>query len=227
MAEGAADIIHHDAATYPTPRAQTAATSYDCVMPLRLVGSESPPPQPRCVVVRAAADLPAVLAIANADIPVLVVLRVDDIERRRITDMLTGWASGAKSSLDWLGANTIVVRSPQAAIPRLISHGLTLAVEHALGEPKRPLVTRDEERRLWTQAAAGSANARRRLIDAYSEFATLVAVWLRPPHLSSDLATRYAHEELDALVETPMTAPLLVSLVNRIADRVNLPGQNL
>jgi hypothetical protein len=196
-------------------------------MPLRLVASENPPPQPRCMVVRAITELHAVLAIANADIPVLVVLRMDDVERQRAIDVLTGWASGAKSPLDWLGANTVVVRSPNAAVPQLVRHGLAAAIERALGIAIPRPMTRDEEAGLWARAAAGSADARRRLIDAYSEFATLVALWLRPPHLSNDLATRYAHEELDALVETPTTAPLLVSLVNRISDRLKLPGQNL
>jgi hypothetical protein len=81
-------------------------------------------------------------------------------------------------------------------------------------------LTRDEEPRLWSQAAAGSPDARRLLIDAYVEVATLVAMWLRPRHVPVPVATRYAHEELDAIVGSPSTTPLLVTLVNRIAERL-------
>ena len=189
-------------------------------MPLALVGSEHQPPEPRCVVVRSVTEMPAALAIANADIPVLLVLRAEEGERQRVTDVVLGWASGAGAALDWLGANTVVLRSPRAAAPRLISHGLASAVQHALTAESPDVLTRDDEARLRQQAAAGSADARRRLIDAYAEIATLVALWLRPRHLSTELATRYAHEELDAITERPSATPLLVDLVNRVAARL-------
>lgn len=164
--------------------------------------------------------MPAVLAIASADIAVLLVLRVDGGERQRVTDLVTGWASGAAASLDWLGDNTVALRSPRAVAPRLIGHGLAGAVEHALTFDGTGPLTRDDEQRLRTQAAAGSPDARRRLIDAYAEIATLVALWLRPRHLAAELAARYAHEELDLLVTQPSTTPLLVVLVNHIATRL-------
>jgi hypothetical protein len=164
--------------------------------------------------------MPAVLAIANADIPVLLVLRLDSGERQRVTDLVTGWASGAGGALDWLGDNTVALRSPRAAAPMLIGHGLAGAVERALTFDGTGPLTRDDEQRLRTQAAAGSPDARPRLIDAYAEIATLVAQWLRPRHLSVELATRYAHEELDLLVAQPSTTPLLVALVNHITARL-------
>lgn len=172
------------------------------------------------MVVRSVTEMPAALAIANADIPVLLVLRAEEGERQRVTDVVLGWASGAGAALDWLGANTVVLRSPRAAAPRLISHGLASAVQHALTAESPDVLTRDDEARLRQQAAAGSADARRRLIDAYAEIATLVALWLRPRHLSTELATRYAHEELDAITERPSATPLLVDLVNRVAARL-------
>ena len=189
-------------------------------MPLALVGSEHQPPEPRCVVVRSVAEMPAVLAIANADIPVLLVLRVDGGERQRVIDLVMGWASGARASLDWLGDNTVALRSPRAVAPRLIDHGLAGAVEHALTLDGPGPLTRDDEQRLRSQAAAGSPTARRRLIDAHAEIATLVALWLRPRHIAPELATRHAHEALDALVAQPSTTPLLVDLVNHIAARL-------
>ena len=189
-------------------------------MPLALVGSEHQPPEPRCLVVRSVTEMPSVLAIANADIPVLLVLRAEGVERQRVTDVVMGWASGAGGALDWLGANTVVLRSPGAPAPRLISHGLADAAVHALTAEGPDVLTRDDEALLRQQASAGSADARRRLIDSYAEIATLVALWLRPRHLPAELATRYAHEELDLLIAGPSTAPLLVELVNRVAARL-------
>ena len=192
-------------------------------MPLALVGSESTPPEPRCLVVRSVTELPAVLAIANADIAVLLVLRLDAIERQRVTDVLTGWSSGSGSALDWLGANSVILRTPSAPPARLINHGPAAAAERALAATSPNILSRDDESRLWSQAAAGSPDARRRLIDAYAEVATLVAMWLRPRHIPVSLATRCAHEELDVVVGSPSTTPLLVALVNRIAERVVMP----
>ena len=189
-------------------------------MPLALVGSEHPPPEPRCVAVRGVTEVPAVLAIANADIPVLLVLLAEGIDRQRVSDVITGWANGAGAALDWVGPNTVVLRSPGAPALRLISHGLAGAVEQALTAEAPDALTREEEMRLRTQAGAGSADARRRLIDAYAEIATLVALWLRPRHLPAELATRYAHEELDVIVARPSTTPLLVALVNAVATRL-------
>jgi len=165
-------------------------------------------------------EMPAVLAIANADIPVLVVLRVEGPDRQRITDVVTGWASGADAALDWLGANTVVLRSPRAPSPRLISHGLAGAVEHGLAIDSPAVLTRDGEALLLKQAAAGSVDALRRLIDAYAEIATLVALWLRPVHIPAERATRYAHEELDLIVTRASPRPLLVELVDRVAARL-------
>ena len=160
------------------------------------------------------------LAIANADIAVLAVLHVGQTERQRVLDILAGWSSGAGVALDWLGANTVVLRSSRAPSLRLIDYGLADAVERALSVATAPTLHRDDEPRLWSEAAAGSPDARRRLIDAYAELATLVALWLRPRHLPVAVATRYAHEELDAVVRSPAPTPLLVTLVDRIGERL-------
>jgi hypothetical protein len=194
--------------------------SYHRAVPLKLVGPDHQPPEPRCIVIRGAHELPTALAVANADIPVLLVLRVDEHDRQRVTDMVTGWASGARVSLDWLGANTVVLRTPRAPQLRLISHGMADAAQRALGTDSPSLLTRAEEARLRALAARGSADARRRLIDAYAEFATLVALWMRPVGFSAEWATHYANEELDALVGRRSSTPLVVELVNRIAMRL-------
>ena len=170
---------------------------------------------------RAISELPAVLALANRDVPVLLVLRVDEAERPRITDVITGWALGADASLDWLGANTVTLRTPRAPQLRLIDHGLADAAQRALTADAPLPLTRGQEARLREQARGGSAEAGRRLIDAYTELATLLAIWLRPETMSVERATRYAHEELDTIVARgPIATPLLVELVNRIANRL-------
>ena len=169
---------------------------------------------------RAIGELPAVLALANSDVPVLLVIRVDEADRTRVADVITGWASGAGAEPDWLGANTVTLRTPRSPYVRLIDHGLTDTARRALTDDPPPL-TRGREARLREQARGGSVDATRRLIDAYAELATLLALWLRPETTSVERATRYAHEELDSIVARgPIATPLLVELVNRVADRL-------
>jgi hypothetical protein len=192
-------------------------------MPLQLVGPADRPPEPRCIVIRSVNDVPAALAIANADIPVLLVLRVDEPDRQRVTDIITGWSSGARVEPDWLGAHTVVLRTARAPQVRLIDHGMARAAERALSTGSPGALTRSDEAQLRAQASRGSTEARRRLIDSYAEFATFVALWIRPVGASAEWATHYAHEELDALVGQRSATPLLVELVEHIARRLGYP----
>lgn len=193
-------------------------------MPLKLVGPNDRPPEPRCVVIRGVDEVAAALALANADIAVLIVLRLDEPSRQRVTDIISGWSSGARAELDWLGANTVVLRTPRAPRLRLIEHGMAGAAERALSSDEPQRLDRAGEVSLRVSAAHGSADARRRLIDAYAELATLIALWLRPAGVSAEWATRCAHEELDALVTHRSSTPLLVELVERIAKRLQTPS---
>jgi hypothetical protein len=94
------------------------------------------------------------------------------------------------------------------------------AVEEVFaGLGPRPL-SRDEEERLIPQAVAGSVNARRRIIDAYAELATLFALKIRPRSVSEARAVRVAQQELDRLVTFPSRGPLLASLVEGIAKNL-------
>jgi hypothetical protein len=197
-------------------------SSYAGTTPLELVGSERPPPEPRCIVLRAIDELGTVLALANSDIPVLLVIRVDEPVRQRVTDTIGGWASGAGVTPDWLGPNTVTLRTRRAPQMRLIDHGMADAATRALTDESTRTLTRGHEARLRRQARLGSVDARRRLIDAHAELATLMAVWLRPDSVSVERATRHAHEELDAIAANPSAnTPLLVDLVNRIAKRLH------
>jgi hypothetical protein len=58
--------------------------------------------------------------------------------------------------------------------------------------------------------------ARRRLIDAYAEFATVFALRIRPPSIAEAAAVRAAQEELERLVSFSSRGPLLASLVQGI-----------
>lgn len=189
-------------------------------MPLTLVGASAGPPEPRLVVVRRFADARLGLEVARADIPVVLVLRLPGHERRRVLDLLEGWALGAGGTLDRIGEHTIAVRSAAAPALHLARGGLGAAAAGALAEPGPGPLRPDEERQLLPRAAAVSPDARRRLVDSYAELAAVLALWLRPEHLDPTLAGRWAQQELDALVASGTDGPLLVSLVDAIARRL-------
>jgi hypothetical protein len=71
-------------------------------------------------------------------------------------------------------------------------------------------------------AAAGSPEARARLIDAYSELTSVLAVWLRPSTMMPARAVALAQEELEAIVAWPMEkTSIVVTLVQRISGRLS------
>jgi hypothetical protein len=187
-------------------------------MPIAVVGSEDEAPRPRTVVLRSFDEVRAALALANAGIHVLVVLRLGDDDRIRVQDVLTGWAVGSRGNVDHIGPNALALRAASVPPMRLARRGVVSAVEKALTGDGRAL-NRTEEERLRPLAAAGDADARQRLVDAYAEIATLLAAWLRPTHISVESAVRRAHAELDAIVPSRDHGTILVELVERIASR--------
>lgn len=170
-------------------------------------------------IIRDFLEVRSALAIANADIPVLVVLRLGDEDRRRALDVLAGWAIGSHGSVDHISAHVLVLRSVAAPLAHLNRQGLVSAVDAAFVTVAEAPLTRSEESRLLPLARAGSVEARRRLIDAYTEVTTVIALWLRPEHVAVETATRWAHEELDNVVTEGRPRPLLVELVDRVATR--------
>ena len=189
----------------------------------------APEPQaapPRIAVVRSFADMKLVLALLEAARPVLVVLRANDDDRQRVLDVLTGWAHGANADLDELGSNAVVARPPGSPPVRLSRSDIVTRVEATFESQQGGAWNRDEERELLVLAAAGSADARRRISDAYSEIASVLALALRPPHLQQSVALRLAHEELERLVGwLRPDVPLLVALTNAIHDRLSQAGR--
>jgi len=178
----------------------------------------SPAPLPRVSVIRVFADAKVTVATLNGSYPVLVVLRTSKEDQRRTTDFLSGWALGSGGDVDRIGPNTLLVRPPNCPPVQLAKSGFVSAVEEVFaGDEPRPL-SRDEEERLILQAVAGSVNARRRVIDAYAELATLFALKIRPRSVSEARAVRVAQQELDRLVTFPSKGPLLASLVEGIAN---------
>ncbi len=152
----------------------------------------------------------------NAGHPVLVVLRMPEEERRRALDLLAGWALGSTGELDKIGPNTILARPPGSEAVLMGRTSLVSAVEEVFtGDDPSPL-SREEEERLIPMAVAGSPSARRRLIDAYAEFATVFALRIRPRSVSEAAAVRLAQQELERLVTFPSPGPLLPALVEGI-----------
>lgn len=85
-------------------------------------------------------------------------------------------------------------------------------------------LTRDAEIRLIPLAAAGSTEAQTRLIDGYSELATVLALWLRPASMTPERAASLAQEELEAVARWPLGRDtILIVLAQRINDRLNRP----
>jgi hypothetical protein len=69
-----------------------------------------------------------------------------------------------------------------------------------------------EEELLLPQAVSGSVSARRRIVDAYAELATVYALRIRPESMSECTAVRLAQTELERLVTFPSTGPILANL---------------
>lgn len=173
--------------------------------------------QERMAVVRTFGETKALVALLNAGHSILVVLRTSEDDRRRVVDLLSGWALGAGGDLDKIGPNTILARPPGSVAVHLSRSSLVSAVEEVFaGDDPHPL-NREEEERLLPLAVAGSASARRRLIDAYSEFAAVFALRIRPQSISEATAVRAGQQELERLVSFPSHGPLLVSLVQGIS----------
>ena len=172
--------------------------------------------QERMAVIRTVAETKALIALLNAGHPVLVVLRTSEEQRRRVVDLLSGWALGAGGDLDKIGPNTILACPPGSRTVHLSRSSFVSAVQEVFaGDDPHPL-NREEEERLLPLAVAGSASARRRLIDAYSEFATVFALRIRPQSVSEATAVRAGQQELERLVSFPSQGPLLASLVQGI-----------
>ena len=169
-------------------------------------------------VVRAFRDSKAIVALLNAGHAVVVVLRTSEDERRRVLDLLTGWALGADGELDRIGPNTLVALPHGIAPLRIGRTALVSAVEEAFAADTPEPLGRDEEERILPLAVAGSRSARRKLIDAYTEFATLFALQVRPRSVPEKTAVRVAQDELERLVSFPSQGPLLASLAKGISE---------
>lgn len=182
--------------------------------PLPLAGDAA---HERMVVIRTFSESKPLVAMLNAGHPVLAVLRTSEEERRRVVDLLSGWALGAGGELDKIGPNTVLARPPGSAAVHLSGSSLLSAVEEVFaGDDPHPL-NREEEERLLPMAVAGSVESRRRLIDTYSEFATVFALRIRPRSISEATAVRAAQQELERLVSFPSEGPLLASLVEGVS----------
>jgi hypothetical protein len=180
----------------------------------------SPAPVPRIRVMRTFADAKVMVATLNAGVPVLGVLRAAEEDRRRIIDLLSGWALGSGGDLDRIGPNTVLVRPLNCPPVQLAKSGMVSVIEEVFAGDGPPPLSRDEEERLIREAVAGSVSARRRIIDAYAELATLLALKIRPRLVSEAKAVRIAQQELDRLVTFPSKGPLLASLVEGIAKNL-------
>jgi hypothetical protein len=192
-------------------------------VPREAAGAEGAPRDARLVVIREFSGTKAVIELLNAGHPVLAVLRVPEAGRRRVLDLLTGWVLGSGGEMDMLGSNSALACPPGSEPVRLAASGMVSAVEEAFGEENS--LTRDDEERLLPMAVAGSVDARRKLLDAYTEFATLFALRIRPRSLPEGAAVRAAQDELDRLVQYPSKGPLLASLAEGIARRILSKGR--
>lgn len=207
-------------------------------MPVTAVGAFPDPISPRLVTMRAFSQIKAVIALLDANCPVFVVLVAPEAERTRILDLLAGWSLGSGGDLDRISPNTVLVRPAGTTAVRLARSGVVSAVNEVFaGDGSGPL-SRADEQRLRPLAARGDLEARRRLVDAYSELATLLAVRLRPSSQSSQwsqssqsslstlsslseaAAVAAAQEELDWLVGRPGSDSLLADLIERLLLRL-------
>jgi Cell division protein SepF len=180
----------------------------------------TPSPTPRLVVVREFGDIKAVTAMLQAAYPVFIVTRASEEDEKRVLDLLSGWALGSGGDLDRIGPNTVLARPVDCPPIPLRTDGITSAIEEVFATDGPPPLGRDEEERLLPQAVMGSEGARRRIVDSYTELATLFALKIRPRSVSEAVAVRMAQEELDRLVRFPSNGPLLVSLVEGIIKKL-------
>jgi hypothetical protein len=177
---------------------------------------------PRMVVVRSFGDCKAATAILRSGRPVFLVLRTSEADRRRALDLLAGWAVGAGGELDRIGPNTVLARPADSGPVRLGRAGMVSAVDEVFQSDDRHPLSRDEEERLLPLAGRGSVGAQRRIIDAYTEFAALFALKLRPRELPEARAVQIAQDELDRVVRCPSKGPLLADLCEGIMKRLVL-----
>jgi hypothetical protein len=172
---------------------------------------------PRLCVVRSLKDAKTALAMLVAGWRVLFVLRADDAERQRVLDLLSGWSIGSGGLLDRIGPNTVAACPPGAGGVHVARDGFVSALDEVFGSESPRRLTRDEEDRLIPLAAAGSVEAQRRIVHAYAELATAVALWLRPRTMGPTTAVLLAQRELDELVRwPPRRGTLLTALIRRI-----------
>jgi hypothetical protein len=152
----------------------------------------------------------------NADLPVLVVIRANEPDRRRVIDLLAGWTLGSGGESDRIGPNAFLLSRSGSAPVHLGRTGLASAVEDAFASEGAKPISRTEEEMLLPSAVSGSVIARRRIIDAYAELATMYALRIRPESMSESTAVRVAQAELERLVTFPSTGPILANLFDGI-----------
>lgn len=168
------------------------------------------------------ADVKAGVAHLVGGLSVVFVFRMDEPDRRRALDLLAGWEFGSGGTLDRVGPNTVAARPPGATAVRLHRAGVVPVLEELFGGGEQRPLGREEEDALRPLAAQGSADARRRLTDAYSEVATTLSLLLRPAHLPVAAAVAIAGQELDAIVAWQSSRrPLLVELIERLHARLS------
>ncbi|MHB1777847.1 MAG: cell division protein SepF [Acidimicrobiales bacterium] len=189
-------------------------------MPAFAPAPSDEPSQPRLAVVRSVGDFKGVAGLLRAGYPVLVVIPPASAERQRVLDLLAGWTIGSGGELDRFSPNTVLARPPGAGAVRLGRGKFASAVDEIVRNDGPVPLTRQEEQELLTEAIRGSAQARRRLVDTYSELATLVALRIRPATVHEENAVRIAQDELERLVSYPSTGPLLANLLEGIIRRL-------
>jgi hypothetical protein len=152
----------------------------------------------------------------NAGLPVLVLIRTSESDRRRVIDLLAGWTLGSGGESDRIGPNAVLLSPPGSAPVHLGRSGFASAVEDAFASGGYAPLSRMEEELLLPQAVGGSVSARRRIIDAYAELATMYALRIRPKSMGESTAVRLAQTELERLVTFPSTRPILANLFDGI-----------
>jgi hypothetical protein len=185
-------------------------------VPAEAFGAISPPPTSRLLVIRSVPDVKVAIGMLNAEIPVLVLIRTSEADRRRVVDLLAGWTLGSGGESDRIGPNALLLSPPGSAPVHLGRTGLASAVEDAFASEGGNPITREEEELLLPQAVRGSESARRRIIDAFAELATMYALRIRPNSMGEAAAVRVAQTELERLVTFPSTGPILANLFDGI-----------
>jgi hypothetical protein len=168
-------------------------------------------------VIRSIADVKTAVGMLNAGLPVLVLIRTGEPDRRRVIDLLAGWTLGSGGESDRIGPNALLLSPPGSAPVHLGRTGLASAVEEAFASEGDNPISRAEEELLLPQAISGSVSARRRIIDAYAELATMYALRIRPKSMGEATAVRVAQTELERLVTFPSTGPILANLFDGIS----------